>query len=74
MTPCSEFGDVEEQLLYWRSLYKREMQAALRCQTKEEKKALVQRWNRDYPKGLAENLLKFAKSEAAKDIAKWTFG
>ena len=51
----------EEQLLASRSILKTEMLNVLHCESKEDKKALYQRWKAEYSELMVQDLVKCAK-------------
>ena len=64
--------DIQMQLYESRLRLKLEMQAALRCTKKDQKIRLVDRWKREYPPVVWEELLRVArKPEVARVIADW---
>lgn len=60
-----------DQLKQSRQTVAKEIQAALKCSTTEEKKALVKKWNSDYSPLMANQLLRMARSKHAKEFARW---
>lgn len=60
-----------DQLKKSRQTVAKELQAALKCRTADEKQALVKRWKKDYSPLMANQLLTLARSKHAKEIAGW---
>ena len=64
--------DIRMRLYESRLRLKVEMQAALRCTRKVQKVKLVERWKRDYPEVVWQEMLRVARNRAcAEVIADW---
>jgi hypothetical protein len=62
----------EERLLTSRSILKTEMQNVLYCESKEDKKALYDRWKAEYSVLMVEDLVKCAKDrKSCLMVANW---
>ena len=62
----------EEQLLASRSILKTEMLNVLHCESKEDKKALYQRWKAEYSELMVQDLVKCAKDrKSCLMMANW---
>lgn len=54
-----------------RLIVKKEMGLALQATTPKEKRAIVARWQQQYSKVMADQLLALARSKHAKEISEW---
>ena len=63
---------IQQQLKDSRTLYQREMAQALACVTKDEKRGLAARWQKQYPENVYKRLLELARNkDVARVMAKW---
>ncbi len=66
------YAAIQTQLYESRVRLQREIRAALLCTRKSQKIKLVERWKREYPPIVWEELLRVARNkEVARAIADW---